>query len=147
MDNVKVLITEEEIQNKILELAKQIEKDYEGKELVLLSVLRGGAFFTVDLAKRIKNRMKLEFLEVTSYEEGTVGSDKIKLHKDISGTIEGKDILVVEDIIDTGNTLKYLIDFLKNKKPSSVKLCTLLSKPSRRTVDINVDYLRIWNTK
>lgn len=140
MENLKVLIDEDTIQKRILEMAKEIEKDYEGKEIVLLSILRGSIFFTVDLAKRISNDMKFEFIEVTSYEEGTVSSGKIKLNKDISGSIKGKDVLVIEDIIDTGRTLSYLVDFLKEKEPASVKLCTLLDKPSRRVVDVKVDY-------
>lgn len=141
MEDIKVLIDEQTIQSKILKMAEQISKDYAGKEITLICILRGSTFFTVDLAKRIRNNMKLEFIEVSSYETGTESSEKIKLNKDINSSIEGKDILVVEDIIDTGRTLSYLMTYLKDKNPNSIKLCTLLNKPSRRIIDVEVDYV------
>jgi len=141
MENIKVLIDEQTIQEKVLEMANQISKDYEGKEITLICILRGSTFFTVDLAKRIKNKMKFEFIEVSSYETGTESSGQIKLNKDINSCIEGKDVLVIEDIIDTGRTLSYLMEYLKEKNPKTIKLCTLLNKPSRRVINVNVDYI------
>ena len=141
MEKLNTLISEEDIQKRIKELAKVITKDYEGKELTLICILKGSTFFTVDLAKRIDNKLKLEFIEVSSYENGTQSSGKITLNKDIKGSVEGKDILVVEDIIDTGRTLSYLLDHLKKQNPASIKLCTLLNKPSRRIIDVKVDYI------
>lgn len=140
MENLKVLIDEKTLQEKILEIGKTIEKDYEGKEIVLISILRGSVFFTVDLAKRISNPMRFEFIEVSSYEGGTESSGKVKLNKDLAGSIKGKDVIVIEDIIDTGRTLSYLLEHLKSKEPNSIKLCTLLNKPSRRVIDVKVDY-------
>jgi len=140
MKSLKVLIDENTIQEKILEIAKQIEKDYKGREIILICILKGSTFFTVDLAKRISNPMKFEFIEVSSYEEGTESSGIVKLNKDLSGTIKGNDVLVIEDIIDTGRTLSYLLEHLKSKEPNSIKLCTLLNKPERREIDVKVDY-------
>lgn len=141
MSNFNVLIDEDTLQKRIKELGEQITKDYEGKNIVLICILKGSTFFTVDLAKRINNDMTFQFIEVSSYESGTVSSGKVKLNKDITSSVEGKDILVVEDIIDTGRTLSYLEEYLKAKNPNSMKLCTLLNKPSRRVVDVNVDYI------
>lgn len=141
MEKLNTLISEEEIQKRVEELARIITKDYEGKELTLICILKGSTFFTVDLARKIDNKLKLEFIEVSSYEQGTQSSGKITLNKDIKGSVEGKDILVIEDIIDTGRTLSYLLEHLKSQNPASIKLCTLLNKPSRRVVDVHVDYI------
>lgn len=140
MEEIKVLIKEEEIQKKILEIAKKIENDYEGKEITLLCILKGSTFFTVDLAKRIKNDIRIEFIQVSSYGASTVGSEKVELKLDLKESIEGRDVIIVEDIIDTGRTLSYLIEHLKGRNPKSLKLCTLLDKPERRLYDIKVDY-------
>lgn len=140
MENIKVLIEEEKIQDKIKEIAKKIEKDYAGKEIILICILKGSTFFTVDLAKRINENVKIEFIQVSSYGSSTVGSENIKLKLDLKESIEGKDVIVVEDIIDTGRTLSYLLEHLKERRPGSLKLCTLLDKPERRLYDVKVDY-------
>ncbi len=137
---MEVLINEVKLQKRIEELAKKIEKDYEGKEIVLLGILKGSVPFLWELAKRIKNDMQLEFIEVSSY-EGTESTVKIKLNKDIASSIEGKDVIIVEDIIDTGRTLTYLKQHILEKKPNSLKIATLLSKPSRRIMELEVDYI------
>ena len=137
---MEVLINEAKLQKRIEELAKKIEKDYEGKEIMLLGILKGSVPFLWELAKRIKNDMQLEFIEVSSY-EGTESTGKIKLNKDIASSIEGKDVIIVEDIIDTGRTLTYLKQHILEKKPNSLKIATLLSKPSRRIMEWEVDYI------
>ena len=111
MENVKVLINESKLENRVKELAKQIEKDYKDKDILFLGVLKGSAVFMVELAKKIKNNVEFEFVEISSY-EGTNSTNNIKLTKDITRNIEGRDIIIVEDIIDTGKTLDYLINYL-----------------------------------
>ena len=137
---MEVSINEAKLQKRIEELAKKIDKDYEGKEIVLLGILKGSVPFLWELAKRIKNDMQLEFIEVSSY-EGTESTGEIKLSKDIASSIEGKDVIIVEDIIDTGRTLTYLKQHILEKKPNSLKIATLLSKPSRRIMELEVDYI------
>lgn len=141
MDEVKVLIEEEKIQAKVKEIAKRIEQDYKDKEITLICILKGSSFFTVDLAKKINRNVKIEFIQVSSYGSSTVGSENIELKLDLKESIDGKDVIIVEDIIDTGRTLSYLIEHLKGRKPNSLKLCTLLDKPERRLYDVKVDYL------
>lgn len=140
MENINILINKARLDKRLDELAKEIEKDYEGKSIVLLGVLKGSVPFMWELAKRIKNEMEFEFIEVSSY-EGTESSGKITIHKNIDKSIEGKDVLIVEDIVDTGNTLDFLLEYLKQKNSNSVKIATLLSKPSRRVKELNVDYI------
>lgn len=141
MVEIKTLITEEEIDKRVREIAKQIEEDYKGKEITLICILKGSVFFTVELAKRINSNVKLEFIRVSSYGEGTESSGEIKMKLDLKDSIQGKDVIVIEDIIDTGRTLSYLIEYLKMKKPNSVKLCALLDKPDRRVKkDVKIDY-------
>lgn len=140
MENVEVLINESKLENRVKELAKQIEKDYKDKDILFLGVLKGSAVFMVELAKKIKNNVEFEFVEISSY-EGTNSTNNIKLTKDITRNIEGRDIIIVEDIIDTGKTLDYLINYLKTKNINSLKIATLLSKPSRRVIELNVDYI------
>ena len=140
MEDLKVLINEKELHSRIDEIAKQIEKEYKGKEITLICILKGSVFFTVDLAKRINGDVKLEFIRVSSYNDGTESSGEIKMKLDLKDSIQGKDVIVIEDIIDTGRTLAYLIEYLKMKKPNSVKLCALLDKPDRRVIDVKVDY-------
>ncbi len=140
MGEIKTLIDEEKLQNRINEIAKQIEGEYKGKEITLICILKGSVFFTVELAKRIKGDVKLEFIRVSSYNDGTESSGEIKMKLDLKDSIKGKDVIVIEDIIDTGRTLSYLIEYLKMKRPNSVKLCALLDKPDRRTVYVKVDY-------
>lgn len=138
---MKCLIDEKELQKRITEMGMQITKDYKGKEIILICVLKGSVYFTVDLSKRIENKVKLEFIQVSSYGSGTVSSGNIQMKLDLKESIEGKDVIVIEDIIDTGRTLKFLLEYLKSKNPNSIKLCTLLDKPERRVCKIKVDYV------
>lgn len=138
--HVNVLLSEEVVDAKIKELGDIISKDYEGKEIHLVCVLRGGSFFMCELAKRITVPVSLDFMSVSSYGSDTKSSGMVKIVKDLDDSIAGKDVLVVEDIIDSGRTLSYLLELLKDRKPNSLKLCTLLDKPDRRVVDVNIDY-------
>lgn len=140
MNDIKVLINEEQINKRLEELAHQIMRDYEGKDLMFLCILKGSIFFTVELAKRIKNNIQFEFVEVSSYENNE-STGKVKLNKDITQSIEGKEVIVIEDIVDTGRTLSFLKDFLIEKKPASLKICSLLDKPSRRIANVQADYI------
>ena len=135
------MITEEEISKRILEVADRINKDYEGRELILICVLKGGVMFMCDLAKRLNLDVRLDFMSVSSYGAETKSSGVVKIIKDLDNSIEGRDVLIVEDIIDSGNTLAYLLDILEKRGPKSIKLCTLLDKPSRREKDVVVDYV------
>lgn len=137
---MEVLISENKIEKRINELAKEINKEYEGKELILLGILKGSIVFMVELAKKLKMKVKFEFMEVSSY-EGTESTGNLKIKKPLKEDIEGKDVLIIEDIIDTGRTLKELKKYLEAKNPNSVKIATLLSKPSRRVVEIEADYM------
>lgn len=136
---VKEYISEKEINKKIKELAKQISKDYKGKNIEVICVLKGAAIFAVELAMKIKTNVRFEFIEISSY-EGTKSTGKIKVNKDITSSIEGKDVLIVEDIIDTGRTLSYLKEYLLSKNPASLKICTLVDKKEKRLVDVDIDY-------
>lgn len=141
MSEVKVLINEEDLQKRIKELAKEIEKDYGENEIVVLSILRGAAFFTVDLTKRMNTKMTFEFMQLSSY-IGRESSGEIKVKSDISfPNIKGKDVLIVEDIIDTGRTMNFVVNYLKEIGAKSVKVCTLLNKKERREVDVDIDYI------
>ena len=139
-DKIRVLLTEEEVNKKISEVAAQINKDYEGKEVHLICILKGGVFFTCELAKRITVPVTLDFMSVSSYGDDTKSSGVVKIVKDLDQPLEGKNVLIVEDIIDSGRTLSYLIDILGKRKPESIHLCTLLDKPDRRVRDVKVDY-------
>ena len=140
-EKISVLITEEEVERRIKEIGAKISRDYAGKELHLICVLKGGVFFTCELAKRITVPVEVEFMSVSSYGSGTESSGIVKIVQDLSTSIEGKNVIVVEDIIDTGRTLSYLLENLKTRSPKSVRLCTLLDKPERRVVDVKVDYV------
>lgn len=140
MGDLKVLIDEKTLQEKIGELAEKIMKDYEGKDITFICILKGSALFTVDLAKKIKNNVRLEFIRVSSYGDSQVSSGKVTMKLDLQDSIEGREVIVIEDIIDTGRTLSYLRDYLKDKKPASLKICTLLDKKERREFDIEPDY-------
>ena len=137
---VKVLISEEDVNKRIKEIGEQITKDYAGKTVHLVCVLKGGSFFMCELAKRIDLNVSLDFMSVSSYGGDTKSSGVVKIVKDLDESIAGKDVLVVEDIVDSGRTLSYLLEMLKDRKPASLKLCTLLDKPDRRVIDVNVDY-------
>lgn len=140
-DKIKVLLSEDVVDLRIKEIGQEITKDYQGKRIHLICVLKGGVFFTCELAKRINLPVSFDFMSVSSYGAGTVSSGIVKIVKDLDEAIEGKDVLLVEDIIDSGNTLKYLVDILKQRKPNSLKVCTLLDKPERRVADVDVDYV------
>ena len=140
-ERVRVLLTEEEVDARIQEIGDQISKDYAGRQVHLVCVLKGGSFFMCELAKRITVPVSLDFMSVSSYGSSTKSSGVVKIVKDLDESIEGKDVLIVEDIIDSGRTLSYLIEVLKQRKPSSLRLCTLLDKPERRVKDVKVDYV------
>ena len=140
MDKLTVLINEAKINARLDELAREIMRDYKDEEIVFVGVLRGAATFMVELAKRIKNNVEYEFIQLESY-DGEESTGSVKLRQELTGKIEGKNIIIIEDIIDTGRTLEYLRDHIKTFKPKSVKICTLLSKPSRRIFELNVDYI------
>ena len=140
-EKIKVLLSEEEVDARIKQIAAQISRDYAGREIHLICVLKGGVFFTCELAKRITVPVTMDFMSVSSYGAGTKSSGIVKIVKDLDQSIEGRDVLVVEDIIDSGRTLSHLMKILNERKPSSICLCTLLDKPDRREVDdVNVDY-------
>lgn len=140
-DKIKVLIPEEEVDAKIKEIGAMISKDYEGKEVHLICVLKGGVFFTCELAKRISVPVSLDFMSVSSYGSGTQSSGVVKIIKDLDEPLAGKHVLIVEDIIDSGRTLSYLVEILKQRGPADIKICTLLDKPSRRVKkEVVVDY-------
>lgn len=143
MENVikEVLVTEEELQSKIKELGERITEDYRGKNLMLIGILKGAVMFLSDLAKNIKIPLMIDFMAVSSYGNSSKSTGIVRIIKDLESSIEDKDILIVEDIIDTGLTLSYLTDNLKKRKAKSVKIVTLLDKPERRKVDVPVDYV------
>ena len=137
---LNILINKSKLEKRIDEMARQIEKDYEGKDIVFIGILKSSIMFMAELAKNIKNNVEMDFMDVSSY-EGTESTGNIKINKDIRNSIEGKDVIIVEDIIDTGRTLTYLVEYLKQKNPNSLKIATMLSKPSRRIMELNVDYI------
>ncbi len=139
-DKISVLYSEEEVVSRIKEMGEQISRDYEGKSVHLVGILKGATFFACELAKRITVPVTLDFMSVSSYGDSTESSGVVKINKDLDEPLEGKDVLVVEDIVDTGNTLSYLLDNLQKRGSKSVRLCTLLNKPERRIKDVKVDY-------
>ena len=139
-DKIRVLLTEEEVDEKIKQLGLKISEDYAGRSVHLICVLKGGAFFMCELAKRITVPVSMDFMSVSSYGNGTATSGAVKIIKDLDEPIEDKDVLIVEDIIDSGTTLHYLTEILYKRKPASIRICTLLDKPERRVVDVNVNY-------
>jgi hypoxanthine phosphoribosyltransferase len=142
MQNPETLISEEEILKRVDELAAQISLDYADKgELVLLGVLKGSFIFLADLSRRLSIPRHIEFIAVSSYEHGSIRSGAVRLVMDVRRSIEGKHVLIVEDIVDTGHTLHYLIDMLRSRNPASVRTCTLLHKEHRTEVDVEIDYL------
>ena len=140
-ERVEVLLPEEKINARIRELGEQISKDYAGKNIHLICILKGGSFFMCELAKRITVPVSIDFMSVSSYGSGTTSGGTIKIKKDLDEPLEGKHVLVVEDIVDTGRTLSYLVELLKDRGAADVKLCALLDKPERREVDIRADYI------
>ena len=141
-DIERVLITEEQIKEKIEQLGEQISNDYKGSDnFLLVGVLKGAVLFMSDLIRHIDIPLQIDFMAVSSYGFSTESSGVVRILKDLDETVEGKDLLVVEDIIDSGLTLSYMCNILKSRKPASLKICALLDKPSRRKVDLKVDYL------
>lgn len=139
-DIEKVFFSEEQLSAKVKELGARISADYEGKEPTLISVLRGSYIFMADLTRAIDCKCRVDFMAVSSYGSGTTSSGQVNIIKDLSDPIEGKDIIIVEDILDSGNTLYYLLQVLQARHPASIRLCTLLDKPSRRVKPIQADY-------
>ena len=139
-EKIRVMYSEEEVSARIREIANQINRDYEGKEVHLIGILRGGSFFMCELAKRITVPVTIDFMSASSYGMSTTSSGVVKIVKDLEESIVGRNVIVVEDIIDTGRTLSYLLEMLKERQPESLKLCTLLDKPDRRVVEVKIDY-------
>lgn len=138
-EKIGVLISEEQVDAKIAEMAEKLSKEYEGKVLHIIGVLKGSVFFMCELAKKMTIPVTMDFMAVSSYGNGTQSSGVVKLIKDLDESIEGRDVLLVEDIMDSGRTLSYLVKILKERKPNSLKLITLLDKPDRRVVEIEPD--------
>ncbi len=139
-DIAEILVDEAAIGAKVRELGARIATDYAGKDLVLVSILKGALPFLADLMRQIPIPLSLDFLEVSSYGEGTETSGVVRILKDLANPIGGRDVLVVEDILDTGNTLAFVVEHLRSQRPASVRLCTLLDKPARRIMPIEIDY-------
>ena len=133
-ERIRVLLSEEEVNERIRQIGEQISKDYEGRQVHLICVLKGGSFFMCELAKRITVPVSLDFMSVSSYGGGTKSSGVVKIVKDLDEPLDGKDVIVVEDIVDSGRTLSYLLELLGKRNPKSLALCTMLDKPERRVV-------------
>ncbi len=140
-EQIEVLLSEEAVNKKIREIGEQISKDYAGKKVHLVCVLKGASFFTCELAKRITVPVSLDFMSVSSYGSDTTSSGVVRIIKDLDESITDRNVLVVEDIVDSGRTLSYLLEMLKQRGAADVKLCALLDKPERRVVDVKVDYI------
>ena len=139
-DVQEILFSEEQLRQRVQELGAQITKDYAGKAPVLASVLRGSYIFMADLTRAIQLPIHVDFMAVSSYGSGTKSSGQVQITKDLSDDIEGRDLIIVEDMLDSGNTLYYLMQILQARAPASIRLCTLLDKPERRTKPITADY-------
>lgn len=139
-ESIRVLLSEEQVDARIQAIGEQISKDYAGKQVHLVCVLKGGSFFMCELAKRITVPVSLDFMSVSSYGNDTKSSGVVKIVKDLDESLKDKDVIVVEDIVDSGRTLSYLLEMLRDRGPRSLRLCTLLDKPERRVIDVNVDY-------
>ena len=139
-DIQEILFTEEQLKNRVNEIARQIEADYAGQEIMLVSVLRGSFIFMADLCRAIRLSCKVDFMSVSSYGTGTTSSGQVQITKDLSEDITGRNLIVVEDILDSGNTLSYLLNILEHRHPASVRLCALLDKPERRVKPVELHY-------
>ena len=139
-EKVRVMIPEEQLEERIAQMAEQISADFAGQEVHLICILKGSVFFTCELAKRITVPVTMDFMSVSSYGSGTKSSGVVRLSKDLDEAIQGKNVIVIEDIIDSGRTLGYLLENLQSRRPAALRLCTLLDKPDRRVVDVTVDY-------
>ena len=140
-ESIRVLIPEKDVAARIEEMGRQISEEYKGRQVHLICVLKGGVFFMCELAKKIDVPVSLEFMSVSSYGDGTSSNGVVRIVKDLDESLEGKDVIVVEDIIDSGRTLSYLLELLKKRHPNSMRLCTLLDKPDRRVREVHVDYV------
>ena len=140
MEKIKVLIDQKSIQKRLQELANELDNYYKDKEIVVICIMRGSVFFTVDLTMKMNTKMKIEFLTISSY-EGTESTGQIRLIQDLRESIEGKNVLILEDIVDTGISMNYTLEYLKTKKPKSIKLCTLVNKQERRKIEVPIDYI------
>ena len=138
---VTQMIKEEDVDSRIKELAAKIDEDYKGEEIFIVCILRGAAFFACELAKRIKSPVTIDYMQVSSYGAGTVSSGEVSIIKDIELSVRDKNVIIVEDIVDTGNTLSTLRDIFEHRKSKSVKICSLLDKPDRREVEVDIDYV------
>lgn len=138
---IRVMITEEQIIQRTIELAKQISEDYQGESVHLICILKGSAFFSCDLAKRLTIPMTMDFMSVSSYGSETVSSGRVRILKDLDESIQGRNVLIVEDIIDSGHTLAHLKNLLGTRAPKSLEICSLLDKPDRRVTDVDVKYV------
>lgn len=139
-DKISVMIPEEKIYARVAEMAEEINKEFAGESVHLICILKGSVFFTCELAKRITLPVTLDFMKVSSYGDGTKSSGIVRISKDTDEALEGKNVIVIEDIVDSGRTLSYLLDILGARKPKALRLCTLLDKPSRRVTEVKVDY-------
>lgn len=139
-EKIRVLLSEEEVDRKIAEIGKKISEDFAGTSVHLICILKGSVFFTCELAKRITIPVTMDFMSCSSYGSDTKSSGVVKIVKDLDEPIEGKNVIVIEDIIDSGRTLSYLLEILSARKPNKLALCTLLDKPDRRVVHVDVDY-------
>ncbi len=140
-ETVRVMLSEEELEGRIAELGAQISADYEGESVFLVCILKGAAFFACELAKRITVPVTIDFMATSSYGSGTVSTGEIQIKKDLDLGVEGRNVIIVEDIIDSGNTLNYLSELFKGRRAKSVRLCAMLDKPDRREVDVDMDYI------
>ena len=139
-ESIRVLLSEEEVDKRIQEIGEEISRDYAGRKVHLVCVLKGGSIFMCELAKRITIPVSLDFMSVSSYGGDTKSSGVVKIVKDLDESLKDKDVIVVEDIVDSGRTLSYLLEMLRDRGPASLRLCTLLDKPDRRVVDVDVHY-------
>ena len=139
-ETVHEYIDEEKVNARIAELGRQISEDFHGESLYVICVLKGAVYFACELTKRISVPVRLDFMSASSYGDSTVSSGEVKITRDVEEELEGRNVLVVEDIVDTGRTLKALMGYIESKKPKRLKLCALLDKPERRVVDISADY-------
>ncbi len=139
-EKIRVLLTEETVDARIREIGEQISRDYAGKQVHLVCVLKGGSFFMCELAKRITVPVSMDFMSVSSYGSETKSSGVVRIVKDLDEPLKDKEVIIIEDIVDSGRTLSYLIEMLRDRQPRSLSLCTLLDKPERRMVDVHVDY-------
>jgi hypoxanthine phosphoribosyltransferase len=140
-NKVKVMLSEEQVDLRIKELAQQISEDYSGKSVHLICILKGSVFFSCELAKRLTIPATLDFMSVSSYGSETVSSGRVRILKDLDESIQGKNVIIIEDIIDSGRTLSYLRDLLAARAPESLAICTLLDKPDRREINVEVNYV------